>query len=145
MTDRIRVLAIDYGERRLGIALSDPSGRVAQPLTVVERSNDRQAVDSITGLLDDYEVTQIIVGDPRSLSGRTGVQAAKVKKFAAALREACDISVETYDERLSSKEARTQLVAAGVSGRRVKGLVDKVAASLFLQSYLDREARRADR
>ena len=145
MTDRIRILAIDYGERRLGIALSDPSGRVAQPLTVVERSNDRQAVDSITGLLNDYEVTQVIVGDPRSLSGRTGAQAAKVTRFTAALREACDISVETYDERLSSKEARTQLAAAGVSGRQVKGLVDKVAASLFLQSYLDREAGRADR
>ena len=144
MTDQVRVLAIDYGERRLGLALSDPSARVAQPLTVVERSNDRQAVDSITGLLDDYEVTQIIVGDPRSLSGEAGAQATKVKKFAAALREACDIPVETYDERLSSKEARSQLAAAGVSGRRAKGLVDKVAASLFLQSYLDREAGRAD-
>ena len=145
MTAQTRVLAIDYGERRLGIALSDPSGRVAQPLTVVERSTDRQAVDSIASLLNDYEVTQIIVGDPRSLSGRAGTQAAKVKKFAAALREACDIPIEMYDERLSSKEARSQLAAAGVSGRRVKGLVDKVAASLFLQSYLDREAGRADR
>jgi len=145
MTDRARVLAIDYGRRRLGIALSDRSGRIAQPLTVVERSSDRQAIDSITGLLDDYEVSQIIVGDPRSLSGRAGIQAAEVKKFTAALRAACDIPVEMYDERLSSKEARSGLAAAGVSGRRAKGLVDKVAASIFLQSYLDREAGRADR
>lgn len=145
MNGQARVFAIDYGERRLGIAISDPSRRVAQPLTVMERSDDRQAVDSIMDMLDDYDVSRIIVGDPRSLSGQRGVQAIKVNRFVTALREACEVPVETYDERLSSKEAKADLAAAGVTGRRAKGLVDKVAASLFLQSYLDREAGRADR
>ncbi len=137
-----RILAIDYGERRLGLALSDPSGSVAHPLSVIDNVDHVRAMGLLGELVEERSIVRIIVGDPRTLSGQAGAQAARVKSFVSALAEVCDVPIDLYDERLSSKEARAGLAAGGVPGRKMRGLVDKLAAAIFLQSYLDREIGR---
>jgi putative Holliday junction resolvase len=138
-----RILAIDYGEKRLGVAVSDPSRRVAYPSTVIERSGMKRDIERLAALIEESEVVRIVVGNPRTMGGREGPQAALVKSFIVELQRVFSLPIETYDERLSSKEARASLAAAGIGGRKAKGKIDKVAAALFLQSYLDRQARRA--
>jgi putative Holliday junction resolvase len=137
-----RILAIDFGEKRLGVAVSDPSQRLAYPLEVIERSALKQDIERLAALIDESGATKIVVGNPRTMAGREGPQAALVKKFIRELQLNFNLPIETYDERLSSKEARASLARAGIRGRKVKGKIDKVAAALFLQSYLDRQTGR---
>lgn len=138
-----RILAIDFGERRLGVAVSDQSRVVAQPLTVVERTEVREDIEHLARIIKDSGVNKIVVGNPRTLAGAEGAQSAVVRRFVSELRRAIDVPIVSFDERLSSKEARASLAAAGIRGRSAKGVIDKVAAALFLQSYLDKEAGRA--
>ena len=132
----MRVLGLDIGERRVGVAISDPGERVATPLKVLDARVLRDLTPLIR-LLEDYEVGRIVVGLPLSLDGTEGPQARAVRATGAKIAEATGLPVEYADERLSSASARRTLTEAGVSDRRKRGRVDMAAASLFLQSYLD--------
>lgn len=134
-----RVLGVDLGERRIGLALSDPSRTIASPLEVLTRSNDRDRDRRAIGEIARANgVTLVVVGLPRSLSGRDGPAARAARAESAALAAvAPDLPVVLHDERLTTVEAQRSLDRAGV--RRVHGrtVVDKVAAAVMLQSFLD--------
>ncbi len=136
-----RVLAIDPGERRVGLAVSDPLGITAQGLATFDRrSGDLLA--HIELIARDYEVTRLVVGNPMSLSGRESEGSALARALAAELGKRLSLPVELWDERLSSAEAHR--VLAGSGSRAGKGAVDRIAAVLILQGYLDAHARRRD-
>ena len=143
-----RVLGVDLGARRIGLALSDPLGVLAGPLTVLERSGDR-AVDHTAILREaaENDAALIVVGLPLSLStGRPGPAARATLEEVAELREraaACDppVAVETYDERLTTVTAQRSLAAGGVRAKDRRSIVDKVAAAVMLQSWLDGRPR----
>ena len=130
-----RVLGIDYGTKRVGVAISDPLGMTAQPLEVISASAART---EIARLAADYDVERIVVGLPVGLSGTEGPAAAAARAFAEELRESSGIAVEMVDERFSTSTAERTMKQAGVAGRRRRHLVDKVAATVILQDFLDR-------
>lgn len=138
-----RIMALDVGEKRIGVALSDPLGLTAQGLTVVHRRSPAADVAALAELVRAHEVTLIVVGLPRRMSGAIGAQAENALAFAALLRESLAVPVETWDERLTTRAAERMLVAGDLSRARRRQVVDKVAAALILQGYLD--ARRARR
>ena len=143
-----RVLGVDLGARRIGLALSDPLGDLAGPLAVLERTGDRAADHiAILGTATENEAGLIVVGVPLSLStGRPGPAARATLAEVAELTEraaAIDppVSVETYDERLTTVTAQRSLATGGVRAKDRRGLVDKVAAAVLLQSWLDGHPR----
>jgi len=140
--DLTRVLGVDLGSRRIGLALSDPTATVATPHSVLQRSGDAAADRrGIVGAARESHAGTIVVGLPLSLSGRQGPAARAALDEVEALRalaEPVGISVDTYDERLTTVIANRQLAAAKVKGRSRRQVVDEVAAAVMLQSYLDR-------
>jgi putative holliday junction resolvase len=135
----VRVLGLDIGERRIGVAISDPEQRVASPLCVLDASVLRDP-QPIVGLLAEYEAERLVIGLPLSLDGTEGPQATRVREVGTRLAQAVGMDVDFIDERLSSVEASRAMSAAGFTEREKRGRVDMVAAALFLQSYLDRRA-----
>jgi len=133
----VRVLALDIGEKRIGLAVSDPSGSVATPLKVLATQSVLGDSRLLVNIAADYEVELVVVGLPLSLDGTEGKQAAEVRRIAAHLAKSLPIPFEFFDERLSSAAAKRAMTEAGVSDKAKRGSVDMVAASLFLQSYLD--------
>ncbi len=119
------------------MALSDPGGILASPLTIVERSDDRQALEAILNIINQHEVKQIVVGLPRSLSGSTGKQAEKVQAFVQMLCSLTEVPVEFRDERLTTVSAKRLMQAVNTKKTRRKVRDDAVAATIILQSYLD--------
>lgn len=134
-----RVLCVDFGTVRIGLAVSDPLGSTAQPLEVVAAGET--SVETIVDRVKAYEVTEIVVGLPVRTDGTTGPEAEAVQAFARRLEDAAGVPVRLWDERLSSVEAERVMRSAGVDARAQRGSVDKVAAAIVLQSYL--ESRRA--
>jgi putative Holliday junction resolvase len=135
-----RVLGVDLGTRRIGLACSDPLGVTATPLAVLERSGDPAADhQAIVAAAREAEATRIVVGLPRSLSGKLGPAARATRAEVEELRAVAgpDLAVETYDERFTSVIAQRSLVAADVRRRDRKQVVDKVAAAVMLQGYLE--------
>jgi putative Holliday junction resolvase len=138
-----RVIAFDVGDRRIGIAVSDPLGYTAQPLLTLHRTNHRADMKSIARLLRKHAVTEAVVGNPLHLSGDQSPQAAKAQAFGEELRAQFGITVHLWDERLSTTEAHRHLDAAGHdAGRERRQIIDQVAAVLILQSFLDARANR---
>jgi putative Holliday junction resolvase len=137
-----RVLAVDLGERRIGLALSDPSGTLASPLRTIEVSGDPERDRlAIVSAARDAEAQVIVVGLPRSLSGREGPAARRARAEASALAEvAGEIRVELHDERFTTRDADRALAAAGTRRRERRARVDAAAAAIMLQSYLDAKA-----
>ena len=133
----MRVLALDIGERRIGVAVSDPSGTVASPLIVLDAANVLGNGRDLTQLADEYEAGLVVVGLPLSLDGTEGPQAQAVRRAAARLAGFLRVPVEFVDERLSSAQASRAMGDVGASQRQQRGSVDMVAAAIFLQSYLD--------
>ena len=129
---RGRVLAIDPGERRVGLAISDPLGLPAQGLPTFDRKHG-DVVAHVQELVANYEVERIVVGRPLSMSGRESESTKRAAEFARTIANATSLPVETWDERLSSAEAHRVLKGS----RAEKGAVDRVAAALILQGYLD--------
>ncbi|WP_144743046.1 Holliday junction resolvase RuvX [Enorma burkinafasonensis] len=130
-------LALDIGETRIGIAASDSSGRLAMPVKVLPASEVTGMARSFRYVLEDHEPDVLVCGLPKTLAGEDGQQAERVRAVAAEVAEACGLPVEFVDERLSSAEAKRILRAQGLSERQMRGRVDMVAASLFLQAWLD--------
>lgn len=133
-----RTLALDVGERRIGVALSDPTGVVANALEVIERRGWAVDLRRIRGIVQTHVVTRVVVGYPLTLAGEVGVQAQRVDRFIARLREALNVEVLPWDERLTTVQAERALLEADVRRRRRREVRDAVAAALLLQGYLDR-------
>lgn len=139
----VRVLGIDYGRRRIGLALSDPSATLASPWKVLPHpGSDPAAIAAIAELLallerDDEKVGHLVVGWPRRLDGSPGEQTAKVEAFARALQVQTGVACTLQDERLSSVEAESRLALRERDWRRRKARLDAAAAAVILQDYLD--------
>lgn len=133
----MRVLALDIGEVRVGVAVSDPAGRVASPVTVLPAQEVLAHAVTFRRVLEDWEPDLLVCGRPMTLAGEEGPQAARVREQAERIAAACGLPLEFEDERLSSAEAKRILREQGLSERAMRGKVDMVAASLFLQAWLD--------
>lgn len=130
-------IGLDFGERRIGVAVSDPGGRIARPLLVVERSSLRDDMARIAELARSRRAQKVIVGLPLNLDGSAGAAARRARRFASALGRELDLPIALWDERLTTVEAERALLASDRSRQRRKEVRDAVAASLILQSYLD--------
>lgn len=135
-----RILGLDYGSRRLGFALSDPDGVVATPLRVVPCRSDAHAVNEIVKVCAEMQASKLVVGLPLQMDGTKGIQAERVLAVVKALSERLGIPVVTWDERLTTRSAENVLIEADTSRRRRKEVVDKLAAAIMLQGYLDAQA-----
>jgi putative Holliday junction resolvase len=136
-----RLLGVDPGSKRIGVALSDPDGRIASPHTIVEASDPERDAGEIARIARENEVEEIVIGYPRRLDGRAGPAAENVDALAAHVRAATAVPVRLWDERLTSAQANKEMIASGAKRRARRAAVDRIAATLILQSYLD--ARRA--
>lgn len=133
----MRILALDIGDARVGVAVSDPSARVASPVCVLPANEVKACARSFREVIEDWEPELIVCGLPKSLSGEEGKQAAHIREIASNIGSTLQIPIEFTDERLSSREAKGILRKMGYDERKMRGKVDMIAASLFLQSYLD--------
>ncbi|HAZ31277.1 MAG TPA: Holliday junction resolvase RuvX [Dehalococcoidia bacterium] len=133
----MRILGLDVGDRRIGVAMSDPMGILASALTVIEREGDGTDVESILDMIKENEVGCIVVGLPRSMDGSIGKQAAKTNAFVEDLAELTDVPIKMWDERLSTVIAEGLLKDAGKDRRQMKKRRDAAAAAVILQWYLD--------
>ncbi|TES82798.1 MAG: Holliday junction resolvase RuvX [Dehalococcoidia bacterium] len=133
----MRSLGLDIGDRRIGVALSDPEGILASTFSVIERKDDSLAIKAIIDVVNQKEVGQIIVGLPRSLDGSLGWQVEKVKQFIRRLRRYTKVPMDYRDERLTTVMARRLRRMSGGKKGRGKGGDDAQAAAIILQSYLD--------
>jgi putative Holliday junction resolvase len=132
-----RLMGLDVGDRRIGVAVSDPLGLTAQPVLTLVRSNRRQDLKSLMRMIRKYGCREVVVGNPLYMSGDQSPQAAKAQGFAQMLREETGLPVHLWDERLTTTEAHRHLHAAGWAGSEHRAVVDQVAAVLILQGFLD--------
>jgi putative Holliday junction resolvase len=133
----MRLLGLDIGEKRVGLAVSDPTGTVATPLKVLDADALKAGAAQLKALVDEYEVAGLVVGLPLGLDGEEGPQARLVRTAGVGLSRDLDLPVEFRDERLTSVAARRSMRESGVAAREARGSVDMVAAALLLQGYLD--------
>jgi putative pre-16S rRNA nuclease len=131
-----RILAIDYGSRRMGLAVSDALGITAQGLETLERKNKRSDFARLERVIRECQVAEIVLGNPLRMSGEEGAQSRKVAEFAGELRRRFELPVHLWDERLTSSEANRLLRESEVSLQRRAQAVDRMAATLILQSFL---------
>ena len=132
-----RVLGLDVGSRRIGVAVSDPLGITAQGLETLQRKTKRQDFEHLQRVIQEYDVREIVVGLPLRMSGAEGTQSEKMRRFAEDLQAHFGLTVHLWDERLTSAEAHRHLDAAGRPASEHRQVVDQVAAVLILQSFLD--------
>ena len=132
-----RILGLDVGDRRVGVAVSDELGMTAQPVFTLTRRNRRHDVGSLVRLVRKYGCSQIVVGNPLYMSGDVSPQALKAQAFAQDLEKETGLAVTLWDERLSTTEAHRHLDAAGHLPGKRREVIDQVAAVLILQSFLD--------
>jgi len=133
----MRVLGVDVGERRLGVALSDPAGVVAHPLVTLRRQSWRRDLKILRELVERHKVERVVVGLPLRMDGTVGTSAKSALQFAERLRRALEVSVELWDERFTTLQAERALRESGTPPSRRRDLLNRVAAALILQSYLD--------
>lgn len=131
------VLGLDLGEARIGVAVCDPERRVAVPIGTIHVGQPPGELKAVAGLVSEHQANLVVVGHPRSLSGASGSKAQQAEAFADGLRAILSVPVELHDERLSTVEAERGLREAGVNGPRRRAVVDRSAAAVILQSYLD--------
>ncbi|OGX33661.1 MAG: Holliday junction DNA helicase RuvA [Omnitrophica WOR_2 bacterium RIFCSPLOWO2_02_FULL_50_19] len=134
----MRVLALDTGEKRIGVAVSDPLGIIAQGVTVITRKDPETDLNEIKRIVEEYKADSVVIGMPVNMDGTKGKSAEKVNEFVEILKGRLSIPVYTYDERLSTKESEKFLISADVSRKKRKQVIDKMAAQLILESYLER-------
>lgn len=139
----MRTLGIDYGDKRIGVAISDPLGIIATGIAVVGKGETfEQDIQEINSLIKKYDgVEEIVVGLPKMMSGAAGLQAGKVMKFVDALKQEFKIKITTWDERLTTIEAERALIETGMSREKRRKVIDKSAAAAILQGYLDRQKK----
>jgi len=137
----MRILGLDYGERRIGVAVCDELGIVAQGIATIFRKYWKRDIERIVALIKEYAAEQIVVGYPVRLDGTEGIQCEKVNEFIGALEAHVSVPVVKWNEALSTKEAEGLLREADVKPRRRRAVVDKIAAAIILQDYLDHNPR----
>lgn len=133
----MRILGLDVGDKRIGVAVSDEMGWTAQPLLTLERTTLEKDLDILKKIIEDYSVTKLVVGIPRSLSLKTTPQTQKVIDFIETLKKEFTLPIQEWDEWFSTKSAQRVLLEADVSRKKQKKAVDKLAAVFILQGFLD--------
>jgi len=134
-----RVLALDVGEKRIGVAVSDALNITAQGLETIRRDNRDSALNRIKDLVKDFSVSKIIVGIPYNMNGTKGPSAKMTEDFAGLLKKEIPVAIEMVDERLTTAQGERVLLEADVSRKKRKHAIDKIAAQLILQTYLDQK------
>jgi putative holliday junction resolvase len=137
------IVALDVGERRIGVAVSDPSETFALPLVTLERTRLREDLEAIVGLAREQRAATIVLGDPRTLAGERGLASQKMDAFAQALGKAFGGAIELVDERMTTALVTRALIGADVSRAKRKRVVDQLAAASILETYLARRRRPA--
>jgi len=135
-----RILAIDFGERRIGLAVSDPLGITAQGLPTIDTRKSRDVFAEILSIVEDKQVTKIVVGMPVNMDGSMSVKGEEVGKFIRELTRRTGMDVETWDERLTTVQSLRSMREMGVKQKK-KGTADRISATLILQSYLERHSQ----
>jgi putative holliday junction resolvase len=133
----LRILGLDYGEKRIGAAICDELGMTAQGLPTIIRKSREHDLDILGNLIKSYNVEKIVIGYPVRLDGSEGIQCEKVNRFSALLDKTFSLPVIKWPETLSTKEAEEILINSGIRWQKRKKMVDKLAACLILQNYLD--------
>lgn len=133
----MRILGLDYGSKRIGVSVCDELGLTAQGLATIERKNELRDLEAIAGYVEEYNIEKIVIGYPVRLDGTEGIQCEKVNRFVAVLETRFPLTVIKWDESLSTKEAERILIEASMSRKKRKSVVDKLAATIILQDYLD--------
>lgn len=138
-----RALGIDYGDVRIGIAVSDAMGWTAQGVETIHRKNEEADLARIGELIAQYEVGTLVLGLPKNMNGTIGPRGELSQQFAALLEEKFGLPVVLWDERLSTMAAERMLISADVSRKKRKQVVDKMAAAIILQNYLDSKSQKS--
>jgi putative holliday junction resolvase len=136
-TGKGRILALDLGKKRIGLAVSDPLGITAQGLATLERTNIREDMAALAALIREWEVTLLLMGNPIHMSGHEGRQAAYVHEFAERLAKYAGVALKYWDERLTTVEAHRVLRSSGIGIEKRARAIDKLSAVILLESYLD--------
>lgn len=134
----MRIMSLDVGSRTIGIACSDALLMTAQGIETIRRTSLEKDFNRLQELIAEYEVHELVVGMPKNMNGTKGERAEKTEEFVEKLKEVIDLPVTYWDERLSTVMAERQLIAADVSRKKRKSIIDKMAAVVILQGYLDR-------
>lgn len=134
----MRIMALDVGSRTIGIACSDALLMTAQGIETIRRTSLENDFNRLRELISEYEVHELVVGMPKNMNGTKGERAEKTEEFVEKMKAVIDLPVTFWDERLSTVLAERQLIAADVSRKKRKGVIDKMAAVVILQGYLDR-------
>lgn len=132
-------MGLDMGSKNIGVAVSDELGFIAHATETIHRQSIEKDIEAIGDLVRRYNVARIVVGLPINMTGTLGVEARRVLEFVEDMRRALSVSITTWDERLSTVQARRVLLEADLSRKKRKKVIDKIAATLILQSYLDAE------
>lgn len=140
----MRIMGLDFGERTIGVAVSDELLWTAQGVKTIRRSSQDKDIEELRDIVREYEVGTIVLGYPKNMNGTTGPRAESTKKFARKLEDELAVPVVLWDERLSTVAAERALLQGDVSRAKRKQVVDKMAAVLILQGYLDRQAHLDD-
>ena len=134
----MRIMALDVGSRTIGIACSDALLMTAQGIETIRRTSLENDFKRLSDLISEYEVHELVVGMPKNMNGTKGERAEKTEEFVGKMKEVIDLPITFWDERLSTVMAERQLIAADVSRKKRKDVIDKMAAVVILQGYLDR-------
>ncbi|MTI60901.1 MAG: Holliday junction resolvase RuvX [Firmicutes bacterium] len=137
----MRIMGLDYGDKTIGVAISDVLGLTAQSKGVIRRKNLTEDFIKLQDYLEEYQITEIVVGFPINMNGTLGPRVEKTNQFVNFLRKRVDIPVNLWDERLTTVAAERALLEADLSRSKRKGVIDAVAAALILQGYLDLKNR----
>ena len=135
--DSTRSLGLDIGDKRIGVALSDPGGILASPFTIINRQDETADIEAIINIINQQQVGQVVVGLPRSMDGNVGKQAEKVKAFTQELCNHTEVPITFRDERLTTVSAKRLMQTVKTKKARKKAPDDAIAAAIILQSYLD--------
>lgn len=132
-----RILGIDFGEKRIGLAVSDPLGYTAQGIETLQRKNKAQVIDALAKICAQREIGEIVIGFPINMDGSHGPKAQEVTALVPLLQKAAGVPVTTWDERLSTRQVSRVMMEGGLSRQKQKMQSDRLAATLILQSYLE--------
>ena len=133
-----RILCIDFGEKRIGLAISDPLGILARPLEVIERKRSKEDYYTLLAVVEEHDVEKIVIGLPLNMDGSEGFMVRAMRAFSAELQKICKIEIIEFDERLTSHQAGRALASASPKGKKKrKTKIDAVSAQIILQTYLD--------
>lgn len=141
----MKCMGLDVGSKTVGVAVSDDFGWTAQPVTTIRRKGIDSDFKEIADLIDEYNITEIVIGLPKSLDGSLGKSAQKVMAFADHLKNNLNVPISFWDERMSTKVVTRTLIEADVSRKKRKQVIDKLAASYILQGYLDFKVNQGDK